>query len=301
MVSEFDLHHVTGRPLRDFSRDIVVARCDDSPLRLKWYSAVHSQRFTFTMNDTNCLCLSRECSNSSLFHFNSGHEASQRVSNGTANIFHNTAFSFPEKEPKISPSPKSGRRTRKLSLFSFHLNSKEKEDKGKTRRNSQPASTYTNQPSPSSLSPPMLDFLPTMDKTDSNSSLSSFASSTSNSRKCSSVLGVVERENLAIQDIIEETLKLQFDNVTEYKRELCDRLAKNVSQLVKRRVEVLKEAARLPCKIVSLVYVAAIRDHGIEFVSQASLESDKDNFIVASYRNGRVFAVGGVMVIPLEK
>lgn len=252
------------------------------------------------MDDANCLWLSRERKNSSLFHFTSGHEVLQKVSDGTASLLQNTVFPLPEKEAKITPSPKHGRRTRKLSLFSFHLNSKEKEDKGKTRRNSQPAS-FINQPSPTTLLPPILDMLPNTDKADSNGSLSSLASSPSSSRKCSSVMGVVERENLAIQDIIQETLKLQFENVTEYKRDICDRLAKNVSQLVKRRVEVMKEAMRLPCKIVSVVYVGAIRDHGIEIVSQASLESDKDNFTVASYRNGKVFAVGGVMVIALEK
>lgn len=87
----------------------------------------------------------------------------------------------------------------------------------------------------------------------------------------------------------------------EYKREMCDRLAKNVSQLVKRRVESLKESAGQQCKIVSLVYVGAIREEGIAVASQALLESQKDNFTVASYRNGHIFAVAGVMATPLEK
>lgn len=251
----------------------------------------------FSMEDANYVWPMRERKNSNPFHFTSGHEAAPKVSTGTANVSNNAAFTFPEKEVKIAPSPKPARRTRKLSLFSFHLNSKEKEDKGKSRRNSQPS--YLSQPSPTTLSAPSLDTWPS--DVGSNGSLSSLASSPSNSRKCSSVTGVVERENLEIQDIIQETLKLQFENVTEYKRELCDRLAKNVSELVKRRVEVMKEAMRLPCKIVSVVYVGAIRDCGIAVVSQALLDSDKDNFTVASYRNGKVFAVGGIMVIPLEK
>lgn len=248
------------------------------------------------MDDTNGSWFPRERQNSNPFHFTSGHEVAPKTANGTAHILNKAPFVFPEKEVKTAPSPKPGRRTRKLSLFSFHFNSKEKEEKGRTRRASQPS--YGNQPSPT-LSPPMLDMWP--NENSHNGSLNSLDSSPSNSRKCSSVVGLVERENLAIQDIIQETLKLQFENVTEYKREICDRLAKNVSQLVKRRVEVMKEAVRLPCKIVSVVYVGAIRDHGIEVVSQALLESDKDNFTVASYRNGKVFAVGGIMVIPLEK
>lgn len=248
----------------------------------------------FIMDDVlNTSWTPRERKNSNPFRFTSGHEAAPKSSNGTANIFNNNAFPMPEKEAKIAPSPKPGRRARKLSLFSFHFNSKEKEEKGKTRRNSQPA--YGSHPSPTTLTPPVSDIWP------SENSLNSVESSPSNSRKCSSVMAPVERENLAIQDIIQETLKLQFENVTEYKREICDRLAKNVCQLVKRRVEVMKEAMRLTCKIVSVVYVGAIRDHGIEVVSQALLESDKDNFTVASYRNGKVFAVGGIMVIPLDK
>ena len=250
------------------------------------------------MDDANYLWSPRERKNSNPFHFTSGHEAAPKISNGTTNIFSNATFTFQEKETKIAPSPKPGRRARKLSLFSFHLNSKEREEKGRTRRNSQPL--YANQPSPTTLSASLLDAC-SSDKDSTSGSLSSLASSPSSSRKCSSVMAVVERENLAIQDIIQETLKLQFESVTEYKREICDRLAKNVSQLVKRRVEVMKEAMRLPCKIVSVVYVGAIRDHGIEVASQALLDSDKDNFSVASYRNGKVFAVGGIMVIPLEK
>lgn len=250
------------------------------------------------MDDSNGLWIPRERQNSNPFHFNSGHEAAP-PSNETENIFNNTPFKLSEKEAKIAPSPKPTRRARKLSLFSFHFNSKEKEDKGRIRRASQP-SYYGGNPSPTTLSPPM-DLWPSEKTACSTGSLNSLESSPSNSRKCSAVAGLVERENLVIQDIIQETLKLQFENVMEYKREICDRLAKNVCQLVKRRVEVMKEAAKLPCKIVSVVYVGAIRDQGIEVFSQALLESDKDNFTVASYRNGKVFAVGGIMVIPLEK
>lgn len=244
------------------------------------------------MDETNGSWFPRERQNSNPFHFTSGHEVIQRASSGGPNIYSNT---FPEKvETKLSPKP--GKRTRKLSLFSFHFNSKSNsEDKGRVRRSSQPAFT---QPLPTSLSPDPDLWMASLKPTGSQNSLDS---SPSSSRKCSSVLGPIERENIAIQDIIQETLKLQFENVTEYNRESCDRLGKNVCQLVKRRVEAMKETARQRCKIVSVVYVGAIRDHGIGVASQALLEADKDNFTVASYRNGKVFTVGGIMVIPLAK
>ena len=244
------------------------------------------------MEETNGSWFPRERQNSNPFHFTSGHEVSQRSSTGGTNIGSNT---FPEKaDTKFSPKP--GKRARKQSLFSFHFNSKSNsEDRGRVRRSSQPA--YC-QPSATTLSPDADVWTTSLKPTGSQNSLNS---SPSSSRKSSSVLGPVERENIAIQDILQETLKLQFENVTEYNREACDRLGKNVCQLVKRRVEAMKEATRQRCKIVSVVYVGAVREHGIEVASQALLEADKDNFTVASYRNGKVFTVGGIMVIPLEK
>lgn len=246
------------------------------------------------MDETNGSWFPRERQNSNPFHFTSGHEVSR--SSSATNIYGNSSFTaFPEKaETKFSPKP--GKRTRKLSLFSFHFNSKSNsEERGKVRRSSQPA---FNQPSPTTLSPDPDVWMASLKPTGSQNSLDS---SPSSSRKCSSVLGPIERENIAIHDIIQETLKLQFENVTEYNRDACDRLGKNVCQLVKRRVEAMKEATRQRCKIVSVVYVGAVRDHGIQVASQALLEADKDNFTVASYRNGKVFTVGGIMVIPLEK
>ena len=246
------------------------------------------------MDGANGSWFPRDRQNSNPFHFTSGHEACQRASNAT-NIY--SSSSFPEKEPRFSPKP--GKRTRKLSLFSFHFNSKSNsEEKGRLRRSSQPA---FNQPSPTTLSPDPSDVWLTSFNNNRAGSQNSLDSSPSSSRKGSSVLGPVERENFAIQDIIQETLKLQFDSVTEYNRDECDRLGKNVCQLVKRRVEAMKEASRQRCKIVSVVYVGAVRDYGIDVASQALLEADKDNFTVASYRNGKVFAVGGIIVIPLEK
>ena len=252
------------------------------------------------MDDTNGSWIPRERQNSNPFRFTSGHEEVPR-NHETEKNCNSAPFKVPEKEATPAPSPRPARRSRKLSLFSFHFNSKEKEDKGKTRRASQPSYNYGTTPSPTTLSAPIE--LWSRENTVSTGSLNSFSSldsSPTNSRKCSSVTCLVERENLVIHDIIQETLKLQFENVMEYKREICDRLAKNVCQLVKRRVEVMKEATKLPCKIVSVVYVGAIRDYGIEVLSQALLDSDKDNFTVASYRNGKVFAVGGIMVIPLD-
>lgn len=249
------------------------------------------------MDELNGAWHSRERKNSNPFHFTSGHEASQRESNGTPNILNgNTAFTFiPEKEVKPS------KRTRKMSLFSFHFNSKSssEDSKGRVRRSSQPA---FNQPSPTSLSSDQ-DVWPLASLNNHTGSQSSLDSTPCSSRKCSAVSGPVnvDRENIVIHDIIQETLKLQFENVTEYNREACDRLGKNVCQLVKRRVEAMKETSRQSCKIVSVVYVGAVRDHGIEVASQALLDADKDNFTVASYRNGKVFTVGGIMVIPLEK
>lgn len=63
----------------------------------------------------------------------------------------------------------------------------------------------------------------------------------------------------------------------------------------------MKEVIKICCKIVLVVYVGVVRDFGMEVVCQVFLEVDKDNFMVVSYRNGKVFVVGGIIVILLEK
>ena len=129
------------------------------------------------MDETNGSWFPRERQNSNPFHFTSGHEVSR--SNSATNIYGNSSFTaFPEKaETKFSPKP--GKRTRKLSLFSFHFNSKSNsEERGKVRRSSQPA---FHQPSPTTLSPDPDVWMASLKPTGSQNSLDS---SPSSSRKC---------------------------------------------------------------------------------------------------------------------
>lgn len=197
---------------------------------------------------------------------------------------------------KVSPKPK---RTRKISLFSqFHFN-------GRLDSKSRKVSA----PTISSLVPCSLGYtdeiLPDFSSDSSTSSIQSSSSLPvplgveSINRKTSAYTNVTASENQTLKDIIMETLTLQFENVTEYKRDICDKLSKNVSELVRRRIEIMMESNGQSCKVVTLVYVGAVRDNGIDIATQALLENDRDLFTAASYRNGHVFAVAQAMVVTL--
>ena len=261
------------------------------------------------MDRATDVCFFRERCNSNPMHFTSGLESEPDSPPDSPPVY------VPLKRLEVPPterkpsSPKPNKRTRKMSLFSFHFNSKQEKSHSEDKHEkSEPKPTRTRRIStPSRISP-----MPYEDRA-SKFSFSSFhgsltgstTSSVNNSRESSPPLSRkssertysngVERENNSIRDIIFETLKLQFEGVTTYDREICDRLGKNVSQLVKRRVEVMKESLGLQCKIVTVVYVAAVRDKGIEVVSQCLLDADKDNFTAASFRNGHIFVIGAVM------
>jgi len=204
---------------------------------------------------------------------------------------------------KLSPKPK---RQRKISLFSqFHFNGR-----------SDSKSRKVSAPTISSLVPCSLGYtdeiLPDFSSDSSNSSIQSFQSSSSLpvpltiehssifNRKPSTSNCVTASDNHTLKDIIMETLTLQFENVTEYKRDICDKLSKNVSELVRRRIEIMMEAHGQSCKVVTLVYVGAVRDKGIDIATQALLEIDKDLFTAASHRNGHVFAVAAAMVVTFD-
>ncbi|XP_048590399.1 dynein light chain Tctex-type 5-B-like [Nematostella vectensis] len=250
----------------------------------------------------------RERSNSNPLQFHSGTEHEQVTppcsppyNGGSAN-----QLSPIDKSRKNSPKAK---RSRKLSLFSqFHFNTKSSDEKhGKPRRISSPSASSKDKDlievdfdSCSSTSSQIsMHSLPSIPQgrcleTSPAPSRKTSAQSTSTAQSA------VEKENAQIRDIIIETLKIQFENVTEYNREVCDKLSKNVCQWVKRRIEIMKEGSGQTCKIVSLVYVGAVRGNGIEFASQAMVDFERDNFTAGCYRNGHIFAMAGIMVIVLD-
>lgn len=213
---------------------------------------------------------------------------------------------------KVSPKPK---RTRKISLFSqFHFNGK---SDSKSRKVSAPTISSLVPCSSFPLGYPE-DIVPDFSSDSSTSSMQSIQSSLSlplqltvdnsslfSRRKSNNIcvtssVASCEKEKQVLKDIILETLMLQFENVTQYKREICDKLGKNVSELVRRRVEIMKEAKGQSCKVVTLVYVGAVRNNGIDIATQALIENDRDLFTAASYRNGHVFAVATAMVVALD-
>ncbi|KAK3755896.1 hypothetical protein QZH41_001186 [Actinostola sp. cb2023] len=237
--------------------------------------------------------------------FRSGHESD--------------AYSSPLPSPRSpygSPGPclntidkrekKPSKRTRKISLFSqFHFNARSDDKHGKSRKVSAPTISSLVPCSTMTLGYTEADILPDLSSDSSTSSVQSQQSSSSlpvlltvdnasflSRPKSSGTCSANDKETASIRYIILETLSLQFENVTEYKREICDKLGKNVSELVRRRVEIMKEGLGQPCKVVTVVYVGAVRDNGIDVATQAILDNDKDIFTAGCYRNGHVFAHG---------
>ena len=260
------------------------------------------------MNETpDGVCFTRERCNSNPLHFTSGHE-SEPDSPPESPPLKNLDVEQSEKDLTKKPtSPKPNKRTRKMSLFSFHFNSKqEKSQSDEKHEKAETKATRTRRISTPSRISPLPCEVPKFSFSSFHGSLTGSTTSSQTSSRESSppplrrtserdYSNAVEKENNCIRDIIFETLKLQFEGVTSYDREICDRLGKNVSQMVKRRVEVMKESLGLQFKIVAVVYVAAVKDKGIEVVSQCLLDTDRDNFTAASFRNGHIFVMGAVM------
>lgn len=255
--------------------------------------------------------------------FHSGHEKdisplpSPRSPTSGSSGFYIDKRSSEKGEKWRKNSPKPSKRTRKISLFSqLHFNSRSEDKQNKSRKISCPTiSSLIHGPAGLPMGFTEDAILPDLSSDSSTSSVQSQQSASSIpsrlsvdsspflSRKKSSSTSCnngIDREIACIKDIILETLSLQFENVTEYKREVCDKLGKNVSELVRRRVEIMKEALCQPCKVVSLVYVGAVRDNGIDAATQALLDNDKDIFTAACYRNGHVFAMCAIIVVALD-
>ena len=229
--------------------------------------------------------IKRKRQNSNPYNFASGHESDSSPPDSPG--FSSFGPQKQEEEP-LKCSNKVSKRSRKMSLFSFSFTSKTDDRMARFWRGISQTSPFSQTELRGTK------FKSAAGEGEGPGVKSSKAGALAT---CSRV----ELENKVLQEILQDTLKQQFDCVLEYKREVCDRLAKNVSQLVKRRVEVFKESASRGFKIVSLVYVGAVKDEGIAVASQALLQSETDNFTVASYRNGHLFAVAGVMTVPIEK
>lgn len=91
--------------------------------------------------------------------------------------------------------------------------------------------------------------------------------------------------------VIEEVLSSYLKEFPKYKHNICGRLCKLISDLIKCRIE---EVCGRQYKITVNVFLGEIRDEGIDAASQCTLTPVLDKFATASYKNESLFAVGTV-------
>ena len=94
--------------------------------------------------------------------------------------------------------------------------------------------------------------------------------------------------------IIGEVLSSYLKGFPEYDHEMCGRLCKLISDLIKCRIE---EVCEEQYKITVNVFIGAIRGEGIDAASQCTWSPECDRFATASYKNESLFAVGIVFAM----
>ncbi|XP_032236658.1 serine/arginine repetitive matrix protein 1 [Nematostella vectensis] len=106
-------------------------------------------------------------------------------------------------------------------------------------------------------------------------------------------------DDIKLRDLMEDILRAHMLSMKDYKKPTCDRTGKSICKVIKTLVEAMKAAEGMECKVVCLVYIAAIRDSGVYMSTQALWDNDQDNFAAASFRNDSVFGFATVMATPL--
>ena len=75
----------------------------------------------------------------------------------------------------------------------------------------------------------------------------------------------------------------------------CREWCEEISEVIKEKIQELLDT---PCKVVSTIYIGALRDYGIHAASQASLDCKLDYHVSACYQNESLFAAVSVLVVP---
>lgn len=94
--------------------------------------------------------------------------------------------------------------------------------------------------------------------------------------------------SLKIRDLIQQILSSHLDSM-EYNHEVCGAKCKTISQMIENGV---KSLYSVQYKITVLVYIGAIRDRGIESASQCVWNPSTDSFVMATFDNESLFAIG---------
>ena len=110
-------------------------------------------------------------------------------------------------------------------------------------------------------------------------------------RAISDIQGVRDEQ---FRVIIHDVLKPYLAQFSEYNHGLCGRLSALLSELIKVRIE---EACQGRYKIVSQVFIGAVRGEGMNVTTQCTWSTTCDKFAMASFCNQALFAVGIVFAV----
>lgn len=100
-------------------------------------------------------------------------------------------------------------------------------------------------------------------------------------------------ENYMIQECVKEELQ-DFLQDKQFCSQSCQRWCLELSQSIKTTVHRLKDCQS---KIACIVYIGALRGHGVHAAAQCIWTPNDDNFITVNFRNRSMIAVASVLAI----
>ncbi|EDO45313.1 predicted protein, partial [Nematostella vectensis] len=93
-----------------------------------------------------------------------------------------------------------------------------------------------------------------------------------------------------VKDIIEEAFQEHL-NEHSYEAEFCKHMTTKLSELIKQRV---KHLGFTRYKLICIVYIGQVMNQGMRIGSRCLWNTNFDNVVEGSYRNGNLFAVATV-------
>lgn len=102
-----------------------------------------------------------------------------------------------------------------------------------------------------------------------------------------------KNENYTIQECVKEELQA-FLHDKQFCSKSCQQWCLELSQNIKTCVHRMKNCES---KIACVVYIAALRDHGVHAAAQCIWTPNDDNFITVNYKNRSMIAVASVLAI----
>ncbi|XP_068688177.1 uncharacterized protein [Montipora capricornis] len=100
-------------------------------------------------------------------------------------------------------------------------------------------------------------------------------------------------KNSVLQDCIKEELQSYLHD-KQFCSRSCQRWCLELSQNIKAAVHRLKQCE---IKIACVVYIAALRGHGVHAAAQCILTPNEDNFITVNFKNRSMIALASVLAI----